>query len=441
MYRSSGGSSTPPSGTSALVVVSLVVMMAASLACISTAAGASTGTSESRAATSKIPASAFQDFTGVTAKTVSIANISTKSAGLFTGAAVGTEAYADYVNARGGINGRRILVDGSDDQFTGALNKQLTEEALQKDFALVGGFSLEDSFGGTVVKANPGFPDVSEVLDPTTNTYPNVFNVDPPRGGWVLGPLAYFQKEYPADVLHVGTLIAGYGSAEATWTGEEAAMHHLGYKVVYDPTYPVTQTDFTQNVVAMKQAGVKILFLEQMPENYAAALVQNLNQQGFHPVLVFGASAYSEALIPGAGGASAMDGAYLNEATSLYLGEDRASLPGVATFLTWVQKASPGFKPDLYTLSGWLSAELFAEALDHAGAHPSRGSELRALRSITSFTGGYLAGTSDPSAKLPTNCYVIARVVDGRFQRVDDPPVTGPTHGYRCDRPYYYPPG
>ena len=51
-------------------------------------------------------------------------------------------------------------------------------------------------------------------------------------------------------------MIADYGSAETVWNGEKAAMQHLGYKVVFDPTFPVTQTDFTQNVIAMRQAGV-----------------------------------------------------------------------------------------------------------------------------------------------------------------------------------------
>jgi len=33
---------------------------------------------------------------------------------------------------------------------------------------------------------------------------------------------------------------------------------------------------------------------------------------------------------------------------------------------------------------------------------------------------------------------VISQIVQGKFQRLDDPPVSGPTQGYRCDAPYYY---
>ena len=28
--------------------------------------------------------------------------------------------------------------------------------------------------------------------------------------------------------------------------------------------------------------------------------------------------------------------------------------------------------------------------------------------------------------------------MNGKYQRLDDPPVTGSTHGYRCDQPFYY---
>jgi branched-chain amino acid transport system substrate-binding protein len=372
---------------------------------------------------------------------VAIGNVSTLTSGLFEGALVGTEAYADYVNAQGGVNGRKLNVDSFNDEFTGELNKQLTNAAVHQDFATVGSFSLEDSYGATVLAANPEVPNIAESLSAAANALPNTFNPNPPAGGYYLGPLAYFQKKYPSDVLHTGALIADYGAAETIWDGEKAAMNYLGYKVIADPTFPTSQTNFNQNIIAMKQAGVKILFLEQMPQNYASAVIQALNQQSFHPVVVLGTSTYSEELVPNSGGAAAIDGAYLEQPTSLFLGEDAGKIPAVNTFLTWVQKASTGFKADYYTLAGWLSAELFVQALREAGTHPSRGSVLQALRGITSFSGNYLVGTGNPSAKKPTNCYILAQIENGKFQRLDDPPVNGPTHGYRCDLPYYYPPG
>jgi Periplasmic binding protein len=231
--------------------------------------------------------------------------------------------------------------------------------------------------------------------------------------------------------------VADQPSAESKWTAEKQAMESKGYKIVDDPTFDITTTDFNQYVIGMKNAGVKILFMEQMPANYAASVVKALNQQNFHPVVVFGGSTYSESLVPDSGGASAIDGAYMEQNASLYLGED-SGIPATKTFLSWVQKASPGWHADLYTLYGWLSAELFAQALKAAGANPSRGSELQQLQKITSFSGGYLVGTANPAKKIPTNCYIIARIENGKYQRLDDPSVTSASHGYRCDQPFYY---
>jgi ABC-type branched-subunit amino acid transport system substrate-binding protein len=414
-------------------------------ACSSTQPTASTQQTSTGGHTSgttpAIPTAAFADTTGLTKSSVTVGNVSTLFAGLFKGALVGTEAYANYVNSTGGLNGRKLLVDSYDDGYQGAPNKQATEEVTQKDFAAVGGFSLQDSYGETVLAADPSVPNVTVSLDQTAADLPNSFSPDPSAVGWPTGALLYFKSLFPSDVKHAASLVADQPSAIVKWAGEKAAMQSVGYDVIYDQQFDITQTDFTQNVLAMRQDGVKILFLDQMPENYAAAVIKALTQQDYHPVVVFGASTYSERLIPDSGGAAATDGDYLYQLTALYLGEDASVLPSVDTFLTWVQKTSPGFNPDLYTLFGWLSAQLFSQAFDAAGPNPTRGSVLQQLRKITSFNGNYLIDTGNPGDKIPGYCYVMSQVVQGKFQRLDDPPVSGPTHGYRCDGSfYYYPP-
>jgi ABC-type branched-subunit amino acid transport system substrate-binding protein len=422
-----------PLATMGTVAVTMAVTMATT--------PAPAGAASSNGSRAAIPAAAYHDHTGLTATSVRIGNISTESAGLFTGAIVGTEAYADYVNSMGGINHRKFIVDAADDKFAGATNKTLTQHAVQNDFATVGSFSLEDSFGGTVLAANPSVPNVSETLSAPIASLPNSFSPDPTEHGWPLGALHYFKVKFPNAITHTASLTSTYGSAQVTWSNEKAAMHHLGYKLVYQDTVPITQTDFSQNVVSMRNAGVKLLYIDQLPENYASAVVKALDQQDFHPILVLGVSAYSEELIPDSGGASAIDGTYFEMPTSLFLGEDEGSIPAVSTFLKWVQKASPGFKADFYTLAGWMSAELFAQGLKAAGPNPSRGSELAALRQISTFSGNNIEATVGPATRTSSTCYVVGRIEQGKFQRQGDPTITGATHGYRCDAGYFSVPG
>jgi branched-chain amino acid transport system substrate-binding protein len=423
-------------GLGVLVVVAAMLAACSSTNSSTTATTSATGHSSS----SKIPQSAMSNHTGVTSSTVHVANIATLTpGGLFKGADVGAQAYFDYVNSKGGVDGRKIVIDSGDDQNQGAVNRQLTQSAINNDLAIVGEFSLQDSFGGQLLAQNPGMPDVSNVLDLTTSKLPNVFSAVPLGGGWEEGAIQYFHKRFPQDIT-AGAMIGDEPSSEAAWVGEKYVLQKVGFKVVYDPVFPITQTDFTQNVIAMRNAGVKIVFLEQMPENYAGSFLTDLAQQNYHPQIVFGAAAYSNQLVKSAGGPANIDGALLEQNASLYLGQDSSSIPAVSSFLHWVNVASPGFPADLFTLYGWVNAELFTQALDNAGSDPSRGSLLEALSKITSFNGGHIVTTSDPAAKTTSNCYLIGQIANGNFQRLDDTPINGPTNGYRCNYQYVTPP-
>lgn len=414
-------------------------------ACSSTSSSTTTtssGSSSTGTASRPIPASAYSDHTGVTSSSVQVGNVSTLSLGLFKGAQVGTQAYFDYVNSTGGVNGRRIVLNNADDGFTGAANKQATQNAVQNDFALVGNFSLEDSFGGAVLAQNPGFADVSQVLDNATNKLPNVYSPIPLADGWASGPMNYYYKRFTSDASHAGAFLADSPSASQTWEGEKYVAEKAGFKFVSEQTYATTQTDFNQQVIAMKNAGVKIIFMDQMPSNYSSSVFKALSQQNFHPQVLLGAATYSNQLVSQSGGAANVNGAYLSQNLALYLGTDQTAVPAVGTFLHWVQHTSPGFSPDLFTAYGWLSADLFVQGLKNAGANPSRGSLLQALSKVTSFNGDGFNAPSNPSTKQPPNCYLIATVTDGKFVRSpDNPPTTSSTHGFRCDGSYIVKPG
>ena len=368
-----------------------------------------------------------------------IGNVSTLTAGLFKGADVGTEAYADYVNSTGGVNGRKLEVDGYDDNFQGSGNAQATRSALESDFALVGGFSVEDSFGASVLASQPGVPAVGESISLLMNKLPNYYSAVPQQPGFQGGVLQYFKKKYPDAIHSVGTLIGNLPSDATSWAGDQYALTKSGYTVIYDQTYGVSQTDFTQNVIAMKNAGVKFVLLDQMAENYASSFLKDLTQQNFHPIVLLGAAAYTNNLVQDSGGAAAVDGYYLEQAYSMYLGQDAQQVPAVSTFLHWVQVASPGFKPDLFSLYGWISAELFSQALKAAGPNPSRGSELQALSRVTTFNAQNLIAPTNPATRTISNCYLLASIVNGDFQRLDDPPVQSGTNGFRCDYTYLSP--
>ncbi len=419
-----------------------LALMAVAGTTLSVEPGAATAASSQNVGVG-IPKSAFTTHIGISATTVKVANISTHFETLFTGAAVGTQAYIDDIDSRGGVGGRKIVVTAQDTHYSGTAYEQLLQSDVSKEFAMVGSFSVTATSAGQVLAKNPQMPDVTVTVSPTNNKYPNLASPFPLQGGWQEGPLVFFKDKYPKGVKKVAVMVADEPSATAAWQGEKATMEHLGYSVVYENTYPITAkyNTFVADAVAMKSKGVQMLFIEQNPPAYAAPLIRAINSQNFHPQVVLGASTYSNTLIPTAGGAAAVQGMYLEQDISLYLGQDAKTIPAVNQFLHWVQVAHPGWKPDLFTLYGWLSAELFVEALKNAGHTPSRGSLLQALGKITEFTGTGIQAPSNPAHKTVSNCYLLGQIKNGQWTRITDPPVKSSTKGYRCTNQYYLPPG
>jgi ABC-type branched-subunit amino acid transport system substrate-binding protein len=359
--------------------------------------------------------------------------------GLFKGAWAGTDAYLAYQNALGGLDGRKFKLINDDDELSCDNNKADTQALAGQVIALTGSFSLEDACGGQVVTSHPSLPDVSVTLDSSVLKLPNVFSVQPAVAGGQLGPLQYFKEKFPGAITKVGALVANVGTAPAQWAGLRAAMEHLGYKIAYEREYGPLETDYTSDVLKMEQAGVRMVTLVSSNDTYGAKLLVDMHTQGFHPEVVWGgAGIYSgpdaqhPTIVTAAGGPSVADDVYLEQAESLFLGQDASLVPEISTFLHWVHGLYPGFNIDLFTLYGWASAQLYVDGLRAAGPHPTQASLLAALKTIHSFDAGGMVAPADPAAKTPPNCFVLAQIRNGTYQRVDMP--SGRV--YRCGTYY-----
>jgi ABC-type branched-subunit amino acid transport system substrate-binding protein len=353
--------------------------------------------------------------------------------GLFKGALVGTDAYLAYQNSLGGLDGRKFKLLSGDDQFECSLNQSETQQFLSQVIAFVGSFSLQDNCGGQVLAANPDVPNVSETLDTTVSQLPNTFSPQPTVPGWQLGPLEFYKSKFPEAIKHVGELIAGLPSSEVQAAGEDAAMEHEGYRIVYSRTYGPLETDFTADVIHMKAAGVQAVNLTSAPTSVSVRFMQEASTQGFHPQLVFsGGPIYADNFVSLAGGAAVVDGTYLNQTEALYLGGDASTIPAVGEFLKWVHGLYPGFPIDLFTYFGWASAALYVQGLKGARPSPTRASLLQALGQIHAFTADGMQAPSDPAGKQPASCYLLAQIVNGQFVRTDMPAT-----GFKCGSSFY----
>ncbi len=419
------------------LAASLPILTIVAASCGSSSVGSSATTSTTAAPSTRTTGAAgtTSPTTGLSPTEVRVANISILSGpvpGLFQGAPNGVEAFFAYQNSKGGVFGRKLVLDSQDDGFQCTQNQALAQSDLAVDFAFVGSFSLFDNCSGRVLAQNADIPDVSFSLDPVAQALPNNFSPQPLENGWRTGSLAYYKQKYPQAVKAVGTLVGNVPSAIDSWNGEKAAMTSMGYHVAYERLYNPLETDFTSDVLRMRQAGVQMVSLTQADVKTVARVLNAMQAQGFHPqVITAGGVAYDGSLFklvnPGAA-----EGLLNDQQQAMYLGEDQATNPEVALFRTWMGKVHPNFPTDIFTVYGWTSARLFVQALQAAGPNPTRASVLAALRNVHSYDSNGLLAASDPADKRAPTCWLLIRIHSGKYERYQDPST-----GFRCDGGYF----
>jgi hypothetical protein len=175
----------------------------------------------------------------------------------------------------------------------------------------------------------------------------------------------------------------------------------------------------------MKSAGVRILVHLGGPEVYPN-MVRSLDQQDLKLDVYSPIGGYNQGWVDAAGDLA--NGTIVYPAFAMFAGEDAGVLPAVADFDSWLKRIDAGFAPDTFALYGWLSCQLFAKAAADAGPKLTRAALLAQLAKVTSFDGGGLVAPGNPAAKEPPSCYLMTKVVNKRFVRLDTP-----APGYRCD--------
>jgi ABC-type branched-subunit amino acid transport system substrate-binding protein len=407
----------------------------ASGATATTVAGGSAGAATGAAGAAAAPAGGNGGATdvGVTADSVLLGNVSTLSGpvpGLFQGAVVGTQAVVAYENSKGGLFGRKFKLDARDDQFDTGQNRSSTTELAAKAFAMVGSFSLYDDAAKDVV-AKSGMPDVTYSLT-SRRDIPNNFSVEPAKsGGAPLAPFNYFGKRFPEEVKAVGTLYSDIPSAKQSYDAYKAAAQSAGWNFAYERGIQATETDFTADVVRMRQNGVKLVYTGSLDDKSLARLLKGLAQQNLKVPVVTTGIGYAPS-IPALAG-SAADGLLTWQPYAMFAGEDAPSLPEVKLMNEWIQKVKPGFVPNLYTAFAWASGRLLFQAMEKAGAKAKRADVVAALKAIPEFSDEGMLAPAGPAAKRPPTCGIVTVLNAGKFERVDSPPP-----GYRCaDGPYH----
>jgi ABC-type branched-subunit amino acid transport system substrate-binding protein len=364
---------------------------------------------------------------GVTPTEITIGNVSTISGpvpGLGETAQAGLKAYVNYVNSKGGVCGRKVKVQLSDDRLDTGTNRAETQRMANQVLGFAGSWSVVDD-GGASVLTGTNIPDVSLALSDQRIAMANNFSpnpIDPTSpGSGITNILKYFH----------GSL--GVTKAAIVWPAQAAArkraqafkfdMQAAGIEVVNTSEVAITQTDYTGVATQIKNAGADLV-ITALEVGGMAKLAQAFKQQGYTPKVPFyGAQSYSKKFIQQAGAAA--EGTTIGIAFDI--AEDAPQNPSMAAFQQWYARTNPGADPDFFAILSWASAAMFLQAVEQAGPTPTRDLVMAKLKAMTDTdAGGVLAPHVNPAGKKGSPCFMVAKVQGGEWVR------SFPAKGFQC---------
>ena len=367
---------------------------------------------------------------GITADTVLLGNISTLSGpvpGLFAGAVTGAQAVVAYQNSLGGLFGRKFKLEVRDDAFDTGQNRAHTIDLIGKAFAFVGSFSLYDDAAAQQI-AESGIPDTSYSLSAGRRKVPNNFSPHPAYdGGAPTTGFLYFKEKFPEEVKAVGTIFGDVPASAASHRAYKAAAESVGWNYVYERGHGPTETDFTADVVRMRQSGVKLVYLVATDDKNTARLAGAMQRQGLDVPII---ANYNPDL-PKLGGES-VEGVWSPSGFAMFDGDDH-DIPEVKLFYDWVNKVKPGAKIDLFAAYSWAAGRMLFQAMEKAGPKATRADVIRELKTFTEYSANGLIAPAGPGIKKPNECLMFAQVKGGKWTRVE------PDKGWICLGPYRMP--
>jgi ABC-type branched-subunit amino acid transport system substrate-binding protein len=389
---------------------------------------AATSTSTGQAASGNVP--------GVTADEIRFSLIGTKQNNPLGTCVLdcfkdGVQAYFDYRNSEGGVDGKKLVVTRTyDDAMSNG-----KEQGLEI-------ISSNDTFATFSAVEVPAWDDLAAARIPlyVWMIHPaEMANHDTIFGNREVVCLsctrrdvAYVAKAGKAKkiaTLGYGVSPDSKGCAEsASNTIEKYSKDIGGAKVVYEnPGIAFgLPNGIAPEVTAMKNAGVQMV-VACFDLNGMKTLKQEMKRQGMNDAYSYQSNSYDQDFVAQAGGV--FDGDYIQSTFRPF--EATGGGTSLDTFKQWMQKDNKQLTE--LAADGWINADLAYQGIKAAGPGFDREKVIQATNKMTDYTAGgliqpidwsrqHVAPTEeDPKTHGPVDdCAEIVKVVDGKFVVVGD---------------------
>jgi branched-chain amino acid transport system substrate-binding protein len=361
---------------------------------------------------------------GVTPTTITIGGTVpiTGPAALFGSVGRGADAYFKYVNAHGGVNGRKIKYIYRDDAYDPAKTVQLTRELVENDHV----FAIFDTVGTDNTVATTDYLNAAKVPQLFAGTGTARVGDNYKSHPWTMGYLPSFRAE---GVVYGRAIAKTAGAkvavlAEASDFGKDLTdglKRGLGAKssaIVSSQQYQPTDTSIESQMSTLHASGANVLVLNVTPQ-YAILAYLAAHKLGWHPRIYVSSVCISPNVMDII---RASVGAEVNGSQSIAFVKDPtdqtfAKDPVVALYTSILKKYAPGAKPsDVYNFYGMGVAYTMVDALKHAGKSPTRASLLKAAQHLNEVNPFMRAGVK--IATSPSDYYPISKAQPVRYDRV-----------------------
>ncbi|MGE0554521.1 MAG: ABC transporter substrate-binding protein [Gemmatimonadales bacterium] len=303
--------------------------------------------------------------------------------------AIGLQAYAAQVNARGGIAGRYWLkVLEEDITYANPSTGAQKYQKIKSDVALLASVVGTDQVNGLL----PLLSEDSLIAIPTTFDaewvrQPNLLPWGPPYQVWTtVGAAYYLDHGGRGKTICAMTLATGYG--EAALEGLEFASGKLGFELGVKVTFRQDDQDFVAPITQLKNGRCDAVFLASLP-GVTGKVLGAAAQMGFEPQWIAQSPAWHSTLLD-----SPLRDYYRDHLWLLASGTEwgDTTAAGSADMIEAVSRYAPDQKPDLYASTGYLLGLTAGALLERALASGdlSRTGLLRALDGLGTVPYGGL---------------------------------------------------
>ena len=344
---------------------------------------------------------------GVTARSVLIGGTVplTGEAAAFGSVGPGAKAYFDYVNAKGGVNGRKIEYRFYDDAYNPAQTVQLTRKLVEQD----GVFAVFNAVGTANNLAIRDYLNAKRVPHLFAGDGSDALGSGGARFPWTVGFLQSYRGEgavYGRDLARrsprarIAVLFENTELGKDMTRGLSRAIAGKGPTIVASEPYELTSTDVASQLAKLKASGADTLMLFATPKFMIQAVVA-AHKLAWKPRLYL-ASISIEPTIMGIARVNApeltkgaLSVAFVKNPEDPIWAKD----PAVALYRSILERYAPGARAsDVYNWYGMTVAWTMVDTLRRAGKSLTRARLLAAARALDTTANPFLL----PGIRLKT---------------------------------------